>query len=437
MLSLFLGTAEYMSPEQSAGNPSDFRSDIYSLGCIMYQAITGRPPFTGETAMETMYEHLRASVPLITEVTAARNYTKELVDTVMEALHKDPDKRPQTAAQFKDKIQYAMSSKNTLKKKREIAAPLIVAVCLLVFVPVGAMWVSSNLKSYRKSRLQWAAPNKASSSSLIDKSGIALISKALWAEGNGDYKVAERCLIAGLQKLPDSMLDEKRDGYVRLGIVYGSLHKPKDALRAYQNSLVYTEPNAYGSRVGTYMLEVDILESMGMKERAAKLANDCLRLADSDKIDSLHKMQVYKQRAAIEQAEKHYAAGLKYARKALEVMDEHLSRTFDDAIESSWIIFDDLKRTGQADQVAARDLKKTFAAFKESTASDISDLFCNFADYSMDRGYAQLARRCISLAKEKSPYANRLFAKRLQQKIEDRVQRLNNATSEKDLPEIK
>src|SRR5262249_30045667 len=60
-----IGTAEYMAPEQAAGDPVDPRTDLYALGCSLYAMLTGEPPFPGDRPMELMFKHLySAPVPL-------------------------------------------------------------------------------------------------------------------------------------------------------------------------------------------------------------------------------------------------------------------------------------------------------------------------------------------------------------------------------------
>jgi serine/threonine protein kinase len=59
-----LGTPEYMSPEQGGGGKVDFRSDVYSLGCVVFELFTGRPPFRGDTPLATLYKHQREPPPL-------------------------------------------------------------------------------------------------------------------------------------------------------------------------------------------------------------------------------------------------------------------------------------------------------------------------------------------------------------------------------------
>ena len=91
-----VGTASCMSPEQASGERADERSDIYSLGCVLYALLCGRPPFTGETDAAILLAHLRND-PVPPSATGAR-IPAGLDALVMEMLAKDPLARPQTVA---------------------------------------------------------------------------------------------------------------------------------------------------------------------------------------------------------------------------------------------------------------------------------------------------------------------------------------------------
>jgi Leucine-rich repeat (LRR) protein len=97
-----LGTPAYMAPEQAEGQPTGPRSDLYSLGAVLYQACTGQPPFTGENALAILtalaIEEPRPVRELSPSVPAA------LADLVMELLAKDPAARPTSARAVADRL---------------------------------------------------------------------------------------------------------------------------------------------------------------------------------------------------------------------------------------------------------------------------------------------------------------------------------------------
>ena len=98
------GTPQYMSPEQCNGLKLDHRTDIYSLGCILYEMIEGRPPFSAESPMATMLKHVRAKVP------PPRRCNRTTARVLMQALRKDRNKRIQTAADLAQKIGEAIGA---------------------------------------------------------------------------------------------------------------------------------------------------------------------------------------------------------------------------------------------------------------------------------------------------------------------------------------
>ena len=96
--SVVIGTAQYLSPEQAQGTHVDLRSDIYSTGCLLYELLTGRPPFIGDSAVSLAYQHVR-EVPeppsrLVPEL------GPDIDALLAKALAKDPAERYQSAAEM-------------------------------------------------------------------------------------------------------------------------------------------------------------------------------------------------------------------------------------------------------------------------------------------------------------------------------------------------
>ncbi|CAB4566327.1 MAG: PASTA domain-containing protein [Actinobacteria bacterium] len=101
-----MGTAQYLSPEQARGGEADARSDIYSLGCLLYEMLTGKPPFTGESAVAIAYQHVSGLVVSPSEVNPEVNPNIDAL--VQMALAKDATERYQSAAEMRTDIDRAL-----------------------------------------------------------------------------------------------------------------------------------------------------------------------------------------------------------------------------------------------------------------------------------------------------------------------------------------
>ena len=111
------GTVQYLSPEQIRGEPADPRSDLYSLGIVTYELLTGRLPFTGETAMSIAYKHLSGRVPKPSSAVA--NVPKELDGFVLSATDRDRELRPESAVEMRRDLESIASG---LPAARSLAA---------------------------------------------------------------------------------------------------------------------------------------------------------------------------------------------------------------------------------------------------------------------------------------------------------------------------
>jgi len=100
--SAVIGTAQYLSPEQASGETVDARSDVYSLGCVFYELLTGEPPFIGDTPVSVAYQHVRKDPSPPSRRNPA--LSADLDAVVLKALAKNPDDRYQSAAEMRDDL---------------------------------------------------------------------------------------------------------------------------------------------------------------------------------------------------------------------------------------------------------------------------------------------------------------------------------------------
>lgn len=150
--SSMMGTPEYMSPEQIKGDRGDARSDIYAVGCLLYQLLAGTPPYTGDNPLAVMYQHMTAEAKPLTKV--REDITPELWAVVKKAIRRRKDERYSTALEMAEELKHPekvdlslidrkdppMASLTTTKQSHWflITAVAVIALGLLVFIIVVA-----------------------------------------------------------------------------------------------------------------------------------------------------------------------------------------------------------------------------------------------------------------------------------------------------------
>ena len=102
-----MGTAQYLSPEQARGEVVDARSDLYSASVLLYELLTGKPPFTGDSPVSIAYQHVSEMPTPPSQVDPG--VTPEIDAVVLRALAKSPDDRYQTAAEFRADVERAIA----------------------------------------------------------------------------------------------------------------------------------------------------------------------------------------------------------------------------------------------------------------------------------------------------------------------------------------
>jgi serine/threonine-protein kinase len=114
------GTATYISPEAATGEETDQRSDIYSLGVLTYQLLTGELPFEGKTAGAVLMQHVHQEPPPLQTKGRGAEVPDDVARVVMRSLSKDPDARPQTLANFLDSLAEAAGNAGLLNDARAL-----------------------------------------------------------------------------------------------------------------------------------------------------------------------------------------------------------------------------------------------------------------------------------------------------------------------------
>lgn len=145
-----MGSPPYMSPEQTTGSAVDERSDIYSLGCVLFEALVGTPVFAGETAVDVAGQHLHKKAPTVAERTN-NSYPHRLSEIVAKCLEKKPEQRYRSMEQLRDELLEVIYELNCQPESpRTTSAPtqpsldksarrLLVGCCVAMLVVIVAL----------------------------------------------------------------------------------------------------------------------------------------------------------------------------------------------------------------------------------------------------------------------------------------------------------
>jgi serine/threonine-protein kinase len=110
-----IGTAAYFSPEQAKGEPVDARADLYSTGVVLYELLSGRQPFRGESPVAVAYQHVSEAPVPPSEINAS--VPRSLDTVVLRALAKDPFQRYQDAAAFREAVDATVDGRSPSKRQ--------------------------------------------------------------------------------------------------------------------------------------------------------------------------------------------------------------------------------------------------------------------------------------------------------------------------------
>lgn len=211
-----VGSPLYMSPEHAEGIADHPPSDIYSLGCLMFESLAGIPPIKGANALETISFHRTQAPPLITDVKPDLNYPKELVNLIDECLRKTPQTRPQSAKEIEERLIEIKQFLETGQQKNSQQAPkkpkfkinqsqvsLIAASTLVVsMLGAGIYWIVNLPKTDEKVINQAIEEVKQEKKEIVQKYG----DKSPFEESDIHYITKKNGSIE--VKLPPTTTDE-------------------------------------------------------------------------------------------------------------------------------------------------------------------------------------------------------------------------------------
>jgi serine/threonine protein kinase len=137
------GSPLYMSPEQCEGRSLDARSDMYSMGCLMFEALTGRTPFCSENVMSTLLKHLNEAPPLLTDLDAAPVVQSLLNGIISKALSKDPEKRQKDMFELVEELNNVLEVQLGLKSAPHLSLTVVAKRFIQKTVPTLTMTVGT------------------------------------------------------------------------------------------------------------------------------------------------------------------------------------------------------------------------------------------------------------------------------------------------------
>lgn len=233
-----IGTPAYMSPEQSTGGAVDSRSDIYSLGCLLFELSTGKPPFEAQSHYEMLAQHLKAPVPSISDTAGTRFDNVRLDQLVQKCLAKDPAARPQTMSEVVAELEECQSApaetmpawrkgvRAARRKLRFGKAQLNTSMAVILAVQVVAIAVLTTVRLHQPEAVQSE-----------DVSVEQLLTQGREQLNGGHPEDALRFFLPAYRRVENLEGSERKaECAMWVGIAYTGSRRPAEALRYFDES---------------------------------------------------------------------------------------------------------------------------------------------------------------------------------------------------------
>jgi serine/threonine protein kinase len=280
------GSPMYMSPEQCGGHREvDARSDVYSVASVMYEALTGQPPFSGANAIQTMYKQINETPSPMDGASRRLKIPTALENVVMRALEKKPSERHQTMEELRQDLQLIKSGGSPTRtksqlwfNKKQIRKRVIVysiaiiigtwvgitaasfwALAPVIFMPEWQRTLHKANNSLRKGRYDFAEQNYNKAIALVDNSKEDASTRAFVRSNFADF-----CLIMADSELDDNQTQKALRLYEQAQKLVSSENKGQASLE--ESSYVGRQGDCYfrlgkfGKSVQTFRQAITIGE---------------------------------------------------------------------------------------------------------------------------------------------------------------------------------
>lgn len=287
-----MGTPLYMAPEQGAGDKVDHKSDLYSVGLILHELLTGQPPFAGRTLREILVKHATEPAPSLVTSHPKLNVPGDLDDVILRALEKDPEDRFESAREMLDALA-AVDLESSGKRRRHrsrrrsrpragAGAPLAgllrsaIVVLVVAAIAAGGYWAVQRALGTFSDTVR-VSQKPVGARSAIEARYVERLDEARSRLRTGDTDEALRAVeeAAGLECV-DS------EAFLVRGTVYRAREDDDTALADFQEALAL-DPGyaAAAASIGWIWLE------RGDFERSAQWFEDATELAAGDRPSAL------------------------------------------------------------------------------------------------------------------------------------------------------
>jgi len=391
----FIGSPYFMSPEQLSGGKVSYSSDIYSLACVMFQALTGRLPFAGNSSLESMYEHLRLSMPKMKRSDISGDISAELIQCVLQALQKDPAKRPSSIVEFKSRIVAALNSKS----KTFSLLPIVIGATVLLLL-AGAAWIFLSKKTSGLS-----APQLAKAELHHNLSGLSL--QVALSEANrlsNEKKYGEAILrlekaLKNVRRKDDPHILELEGTLAGLCKLVGDYKSAKRYYSKLIDSNTFAASavrlNAAEGLANTLMSEQNYAEA---EKICAKYATEAESLTESTNIEYLANIFTV-EASAVHLQHKNPILSIELCKKAFRFYGDS-GRTLMSGVAITWFYYDRCCEIGKKD-MGMIEVLRTQDDLIKYPPSGFTTL--QFADEAERRGLLKIARKSyINLQDKKS-----------------------------------